>query len=109
VILPGEYEVAVLESYRYAESGSLLPLSHRILWVTANINSTLSLLSSMIYWSFVYTPGLHPLDLQNLSGHALITAINIIDVFISARYNQNHKALHSVEVSFKFYKFFFCE
>jgi hypothetical protein len=33
----------------------------------------------------VYTPALHPLDMQNLSGHALITAINILDIFISAR------------------------
>jgi hypothetical protein len=74
----------VLDSY--AESGSAgLPLSHRLLWVTANINSTLSVLSSLIYWSFVYTPALHPLDMQNLSGHALITAINILDIFISAR------------------------
>ncbi len=80
----GEYEGVMLGSY--AESGSSLPFSHRVLWVTANINSTLSVLTSLIYWSFVYTPGLHPLDLQNLSGHALITAINIFDVFVSARW-----------------------
>ena len=40
---------------------------------------------TLVYWPFFYEAGLHPLDLQNLSGHALITFINIIDVFISNR------------------------
>ena len=43
--------------------------------------------SCMMYWPFFYQPGIHPLNLQNLSGHALIPAYNIIDVFISARYS----------------------
>lgn len=89
-------EVGSGELTSYAESSSSgLPASHRLLWVTANINSTLSVLTSIIYWSFVYSPGLHPLDMQNLSGHALITAINILDVFISARPWRCLHAYHS--------------
>lgn len=81
--LAGQVDASVREGYS-SGPGPTLPWSHRILWTLANINTEVSGLCSLVYWPFIYTPE-HDLGLENLSGHAIITAINIWDIFISAR------------------------
>lgn len=81
--LQGQVSLGSREGYSEGP-GSTLPWSHRILWALANIDSEVSSLCSIVYWPFVYTPE-HGLGLENLSGHAIITAVNITDLFISAR------------------------
>ena len=60
-----------------------LPLSHRVLWVLANINSDTAALCTIVYWGFLYDG--REFDVDNVSGHILISLINILDVFISHR------------------------
>jgi len=79
--LDGQVELSLTSNYE--STSSPLPWSHRTLWMLANVNSDVSLLCSIVYWPFLYNQ--EPLDFQNITGHGLITAINIIDVFISAR------------------------
>eukprot|EP00090_Calanus_glacialis_P009199 TRINITY_DN17579_c0_g1_i1.p1 TRINITY_DN17579_c0_g1~~TRINITY_DN17579_c0_g1_i1.p1 ORF type:complete len:291 (+),score=51.22 TRINITY_DN17579_c0_g1_i1:159-1031(+) len=79
--LDGQVELFLTSSY--AATGSPLPWSHRALWMFANVNSVVSALCSIVYWPFLYNQ--EPLDFQNITGHGLITAINVLDVFISAR------------------------
>jgi len=79
--LDGQVEISLTS--RYESTSSPLPWSHRTLWMLANVNSVVSALCSVVYWPFLYDQ--EPLDFQNLTGHGLITAINILDVFISAR------------------------
>ena len=78
----GQVEVSITSGY--AEVGSPLPLSHRVLWLLGNINSDVSMLCSVVYWPFLYNQ--EPLSFHNLSGHGLITIINILDVLISDRW-----------------------
>lgn len=91
--LQGQIELSTREGY--ASSNLPLPIFHRILWYIANISANVSLVSCLMYWPFFYQPGVHPLDLQNLSGHAFIPAYNIIDVFISTRPWRFLHATHS--------------
>ena len=60
-----------------------LPLSHRVLWVLANINSDIAALCTIVYWGFLYDG--RELDVDNVSGHIILSLINILDVFISNR------------------------
>jgi len=80
--LDGQVELSLTSSY--AATGSPLPWSHRFLWMFANVNSAVSALCSIVYWPFLYT-GQHPLNFENITGHGLLTGINVIDLFISAR------------------------
>ena len=82
----GQVELSLTSSY--AATGSPLPWSHRFLWMFANVNSGVSALCSIVYWPFLYT-GQHPLNFENITGHGLLTGINVIDLFISARYPNN--------------------
>merc|ERR1711892_1364718 len=83
--LDGQVELSLTSSY--AATGSPLSWSHRALWMLANVNSDVSALCSLVYWPFLYSHGhpSHPLDFQNITGHGLLTAINVVDLFISAR------------------------
>ena len=60
-----------------------LPLSHRVLWVLANINTDIAALCTIVYWGFLYDG--REFDVDNVSGHILISLINTLDVFISNR------------------------
>jgi len=79
--LDGEVELSLTSCYE--STSSPLPWSHRVLWMLGNVNSVVSALCSVVYWPFLYNQ--EPLDLQNITGHGLITALNILDIFISAR------------------------
>jgi len=89
--LDGQVEVSITSGY--AEVGSPLPLSHRVLWLLGNINSNVSVLCSAVYWPFLYNQ--EPLSFHNISGHGLITIINILDVLISDR---PWRCLHAYQV-----------
>ena len=67
----------------YASSEPSLPLSHRVLWAAANINSDTAALCTIVYWGFLYHNA--SIDLDNVSGHILLSLFNILDVFISNR------------------------
>jgi len=69
----------------YAVSCARLPCSHRLLWLLANINTDLALFCSIIYWPFLYEPSSHLLSVENVTGHALLTLLNSLDLFVSAR------------------------
>ena len=69
----------------YASTETRLPLSHKIMWVTANINTDIAALCTIVYWVFLYEHGSHPLDADNISGHVLICFINAVDIFVSQR------------------------
>jgi len=79
--LNGQVDLSLTSSYE--GNASPFPLSFRVLWMLSNINCGVSALCSLVYWPFLYNQ--EALDFQNITGHGLITAINMADVFISAR------------------------
>jgi len=68
----------------YASTESRLPRSHRLNWVMANINNDTAALCTIVYWVFLYDTE-HTLDVDNISGHILISLINVVDIFVSQR------------------------
>jgi len=73
----------LLSSYASTESQNL-PVSHRVLWTTANINTDTAALCTIVYWIFLYDDKI-TLDVDNISGHILISFINFVDIFVSQR------------------------
>lgn len=68
----------------YASTETRLPRSHRLNWVMANINYDTAALCTIVYWVFLYDEE-HTLDVDNISGHILISLINTVDIFVSQR------------------------
>jgi len=73
-----------------------LPPVLRILWTLCNINSSLSVMISLVYWTALYNPDRHFLDFENFSGHLLIAVACLVDVFISDRPWRMIHAIHAI-------------
>lgn len=74
---------------------SRLSLGHKISWILNNINSSISVLISLVYWTALYTPE-KVLDFQNFSGHLLICLSCLVDVWVSDRPWRLSHALHPI-------------
>ena len=72
---------SAVSSYASSEPG--LAVSHRVLWAAANINSDTAALCTIVYWGFLYDN--QYIDMDNVTGHILVSLINILDVFVSDR------------------------
>ena len=75
------------------ECGRLEP-RYKILWVLWNINSSLSMVITLVFWIALYTPERHPLDFENFSGHLLTAVASLVDVFVSDRPWRMGQVLH---------------
>jgi len=73
-----------------------LPPVLKLLWALCNINCSLSVMITLVYWIALYTPERHYLDFENFSGHLLIAVANLLDVFISDRPWRMLHAIHSI-------------
>jgi len=73
-----------------------LPPAFNLLWTLCNINCSLSLMITLVYWITLYTPDRHFLDFENFSGHLLIAVANVLDVFISDRPWRLVHAIHPI-------------
>ena len=78
------------------DTGATLPPMYKLLWVFCNINCSLSLMITLVYWITLYTPDRHFLDFENFSGHLLIAVANVLDVFISDRPWRLLHVFHSI-------------
>jgi len=96
---------AVLVSIRWRKERSVkesmddensLPPMYKLLWTLCNINCSLSVMISLVYWITLYNPGRHYLDFENFSGHLLIALANLLDVFISDRPWRMVHAIHPI-------------
>ena len=70
-----------------------LPLIFKCLWALCNINYSLAVMITLVYWITLYTPERHYLDFENFSGHLLIAVVNCVDLFIS---NRPWRLLHAI-------------
>jgi len=75
------------------ECGRLEP-RYKILWILWNINSSLSMVITLVFWIALYTPERHPLDFENFSGHLLTAVASLVDVFVSDRPWRMGQVLH---------------
>jgi len=73
-----------------------LPASHRLLWVLANINCSISILISLVYWAALYDPTRHTLDFENFTGHLLISVFCLLDTLVGARPWRLLHAVHPI-------------
>jgi len=78
------------------EDENCLPVAMKVLWIMSNISSSLSVIISLVYWTALYNPDRHYLDFENFSGHLLIAAANMLDVFISDRPWRMLHAIHPI-------------
>ena len=73
-----------------------LPTIYKILWFLCNVNCSLSIIISFVYWITLYRPDRHYLDFENFSGHLLIAVVNVFDIFISNRPWRLIHAFHAI-------------
>jgi len=78
------------------ENENSLPPVLKLLWALWNINCSLSVMITLVYWIALYTPERHYLDFENFSGHLLIAVANLVDVFISDRPWRMLHAIHPI-------------
>ena len=71
-------------------------LNLRLQFAQVSSGSLLLVLISAVYWGALYTPEKHQLDFENVSGHLLIAAVCLLDVWVSDRPWQLSHASHPI-------------